>query len=86
MEEKIRKDFGFAREEIRFVMRHKPTFLFNQTMESKDGIAQLQDFFVSKYGYDMELVRTLVVKYPFILSKSQEQLEATFSLLEARGV
>jgi len=82
----MRKEFGFAREEIRFVMRHKPTFLFNQTMESKDGIAHLQDFFVNKYGYDMELVRTLVVKYPFILSKTQEQLEATFSQLEARGV
>lgn len=29
MEDSMRKEFGFAREEIRFVMRHKPTFLFN---------------------------------------------------------
>jgi hypothetical protein len=34
----------------------------------------------------MELVRTLVVKYPYILSKDQEQLEATFSILEQKGV
>ena len=32
----------------------------------------LREFFVKKYGFDIELVRTLVVKYPFILSKTQE--------------
>lgn len=30
----------------------------------------LESLFVKKYGFDIELVRTLVVKYPYILSKS----------------
>lgn len=38
----------------------------------------LRDFFVKKYGFDMELVRTLVVKYPFILSKTHDHLENVF--------
>jgi len=46
----------------------------------------LKEFFVKKYGFDMELVRTLVVKYPFILSKSEEHLEAVFNILEKQGV
>ena len=46
----------------------------------------LKEFFVKKYGFDMELVRTLVVKYPFILSKSEEHLEGVFSALEKQGV
>ena len=29
----------------------------------------MKKLFVEKYGYNMELLRTLVVKYPFILSK-----------------
>ena len=46
----------------------------------------LKEFFVKKYGFDMELVRTLVVKYPFILSKTEEHLESVFTSLEKQGV
>jgi hypothetical protein len=42
----------------------------------------LKEFFVKKYGFDIELVRTLVVKYPFILSKTEEHLENVFITLE----
>jgi len=53
---------------------------------NKTGMNALKDFFVKKYGFDVELVRTLVVKYPFILSKTTEQLEQVFNTLEANGV
>ena len=33
----------------------------------------------------MELVRTLVVKYPVILSKDVDQVERVFELLQTRG-
>lgn len=42
----------------------------------------LQQFFVEKHGLDIEYVRTLVVKYPFILSKTQEQLDSVLKTLE----
>ena len=66
-------------------MRHKPSFLlWKQTQ--KTGMNTLKEFFVKKYGFDMELVRTLVVKYPFILSKTEEHLESVFTSLEKQGV
>ena len=73
-EQSLKSEFGFLSEEIKFVVRHKPTFLMWQD-NNKTGMNALRDFFVKKYGFDIELVRTLVVKYPFILSKTAEQLE-----------
>lgn len=67
-------------------MRHKPTFVFS--LESKNeqtGIAVLQNYFVKTLGFDMELVRALIVKYPYILSKTPAQIEAVFNLLESQG-
>ena len=46
----------------------------------------LYNLFVKKYGYDSELVRTLVVKYPFILSKTEAHLEEVFETLAKLGV
>lgn len=85
LESQLKKDFGFIKEDIRFVMRHKPSFILWRESQ-KTGMNVLRDFFVKKYGFDIELVRTLVVKYPFILSKTQEQLESVFAILEKQGV
>lgn len=85
LEKSLTTRFGFNKQEINFVMRHKPTFLFWEKDLSK-GIAMLEALFVKKYGFDIELVRTLVVKYPFILSKSQEHLEGVFAALQENGV
>jgi hypothetical protein len=85
LESQLKKDFGFIKEDIRFVMRHKPSFILWRESQ-KTGMNVLRDFFVKKYGFDIELVRTLVVKYPFILSKTQEQLESVFAILDKQGV
>lgn len=66
-------------------MRYKQTFLFNLTMESKAGIAVVQDYFVNKLGYNNELVRTLIMKYPYVLSKTPEQLDKTIETLKSIG-
>lgn len=66
-------------------MRFKPTALFWQD-NTNNGLLVLEEFFVKKYGFDIELVRTIVVKYPYILSKTTEQLEAVFTTLESKGV
>jgi hypothetical protein len=77
IENQLKQEFGFVKEEIRFVVRHKPSFLLWQE-NTNTGMKALSEFFVKKYGFDIELVRTLVVKYPFILSKTQEHLESVF--------
>ena len=74
----MKTEFGFATAEIKFIVRHKPTFLLWQSQTST-GIRSLESFFVKKLGFDIELVRTLVVKYPFILSKTEAQLEDMFA-------
>lgn len=85
IENQLKQEFGFVKEEIRFVVRHKPSFLLWQE-NTNTGMKALSEFFVKKYGFDIELVRTLVVKYPFILSKTQEHLESVFQTLEKQGV
>lgn len=66
-------------------MRYKPTFLFWED-NTTTGLLTLENFFCKKYGFDLELVRTIVVKYPYILSKTTEQLETVFRVLESKGV
>ena len=45
------------------------------------GMAALERFFIDKLDYDVELLRTLVVKYPYILSKDIKNIEKAFELL-----
>jgi hypothetical protein len=66
-------------------MRHKPTFILNQTSDDT-GIKVVHDYFVVKHGYTPEFLRTLVVKYPFILSRTKDDIEFTFKTLEENGI
>ena len=81
-------EFGFAREEVRFIAKHKPTFLLwqKERLDGERGIRALQQFFVGKYGFSRELLRTLVVKYPAILSKDVSDIQAVFDTLEKEGI
>lgn len=42
----------------------------------------LNRVFVDKKGFNLDTVRTLVVKYPYILGKSEEHLMKYFSLFK----
>ena len=86
LEEETRKRFKLTLTEIAYVMKHKPTFLFWKDQTDGCGIASLVELLVDKYGFNLETVKTLVVKYPAILSKSQDQIENTFKLLEDQGI
>lgn len=71
LEKQLLDKYGFASQELKFVMRHKPTFVLDQDSE-ETGIKVVYDYFVTKHGYTPEFVKTIVVKYPFILSKTEE--------------
>jgi len=49
---------------------------------SKTGMVALQKLFIDKHGFSKELLRTLVVKYPVILSKEADHIQSVFDLLE----
>jgi len=63
--------------EINFVMKHKPTFILLDK-ETDTGMNVLYKFFVEEKKFDIDLLRTLVVKYPFILGKTHETLDTFF--------
>jgi hypothetical protein len=80
-EEKLINTYGFLKEEVNFVMRYNPKFiLFEKTPDM--GIKTLEAFFVNKLGFTMESVRTLVIRYPYILSKTQEEIETFFNVMK----
>lgn len=86
-EERLINEYGFLQEEIKFVMRYNPKFiLLGQQSAESNGIEALKQFFVQEKGFDMDTVRTLVVRYPYVLSKSREELTQFFVTLKAQGL
>ena len=77
LEQKIADQFGFANEEVRFIVTHKPSVLLLEDAESdtKMGLVALQKYFVEEQGFSEELTRTLITKYPHILSKTTDHIE-----------
>ena len=80
----MKEELGFSNVELKFLVKHKPS-LYNYDENGTEGIAALKKFFIDKLGYDAELLRTLVVKYPIILSKDIERIERTFEILKNEG-
>jgi hypothetical protein len=54
--------------------------------ESQTGIYFLRDYLVEEKGFSIDMLRTLVVKYPPSLSKSKEAFEDYFSFLQENGI
>lgn len=81
-EQKLIDQYGFVKEEINFVMRYKPTFILFDLQGEKEGMHVLARYFVDKKGFDLDAVRTLVVKYPYILGKTEEELEDYFTIMQ----
>jgi hypothetical protein len=74
-EQKLINTYGFLKEEINFVMKYKPSFILLDHVGDKEGMHALNKFFVQEKGFDLDAVRTLVVKYPYILGKTTTELE-----------
>lgn len=81
-EEKLINEYGFLKEEINFIMRYNPKFiLVDQQSEDGHGIKAMRKLLVQEKGFEMDSVRTLVVRYPYILSKTREELTKYFEIL-----
>ena len=66
----LRKTYGFTEQEQRFVARQKPSLLLYDR-DQDTGIQALTELLYEEYGFSKELVRTLVLKNPSVLSKSK---------------
>ena len=78
-EDELREAYGFQVDELKFLIRNKPTTLLQTDPMSPSGLPLVFKFFVDKYGFKEDYVRTLLVKYPFVMSKSEDELESFFS-------
>ena len=68
-------------------MKYKPAFiLFEQDSINDGGLKGMIRFFVDGKGYDMDVVRTLAVKYPAILSKKEKDFSTYFELIQRHGL
>lgn len=45
----------------------------------------LKSFFVEKKGFQLDSIRTLVVRYPYVLSKTEVEFNQYFETLKAQG-
>ena len=66
-------------------MKYKPSFIIVDENE-KEGIHVLYRYFVTEKGFDLDAVRTLVVKYPYILSKTEDHLRHFFQIFSDHGL
>ena len=62
----MQEEFGFTFEEQRFIARRKPNFMLYEK-DPERGIESLTKLLVDELGFNKDLVRTLVLKYPAIL-------------------
>lgn len=85
-EQKLINEYGFLKEEINFIMKYKPSFILFEQDSQKTGLKSLVNYLVEERGFDMDVVRTLTVKYPYILSKEESDLRNYFEILTRHGL
>jgi hypothetical protein len=85
-ERRLIDEFGFVKEEINFIMRYKPTFILFEKEGEREGMLLLHKFFVEERGFDIDALRTLIVKYPYLLGKTRKDLEGYFSTMTKLGL
>jgi mTERF len=78
-------EYGFVKEEINFITKHKPTFVLAIDTD-KSGIHIVKKVFIDDKGFPLEYIRTLILKYPYILGKTEEELTKYFDILNGHGL
>lgn len=78
--------FGFVKDEINFIMKKKPSFVLFEKEQDNEGLKMLHKYFVEERGYQMEVLKTLIMRYPYILSKNHEQIDGYFKKLAAHSI
>lgn len=82
------EEFSLEEQEVRKIIKYKTTVLFyeEEYAENKRGIKAVYSILHEKRGFETKKIRRLIVNYPTILSKSEEDLEAFFKVLAEHGV
>ena len=78
------KNYKFIPDEIKYVLSLQPKFfvgLKDQGLRDEDryGILVLEEFFCQKHGFSKSFLRTIIVKYPYLLNKTKSQIEQVYA-------
>ena len=91
-EQRLIKEFHFVKEEIEHILTLQPKFLLGLKPdlglkdEDRYGILVLEEFYCKKHGHGKEFLRSLILRYPYLLNKSKSHIEGVFKLLSQNGV
>ena len=75
-DQKLQEEWGFIDSEIKHIIKYKPAFLLYQEDydKKKQGLLAVNEYLVKKRNFSYEVVKTLIIKYPTVLSKTEDQL------------
>jgi hypothetical protein len=91
-EQRLLTEFKFIKEEIHHVLKLQPKFLLGLKPdhglkdEDRYGILVLEEFFCKKHGHGKEFLRSLILRYPYLLNKSKSHIQGVFDLLSKHGI
>jgi hypothetical protein len=91
-EQRLIKEFHFIKEEIEHILTLQPKFLLGLKPdlglkdEDRYGILVLDEFFCKKHGRGKEFLRSLILRYPYLLNKTKAHVEGVYELLAKNGV
>jgi hypothetical protein len=90
--QRLIKEFKFVDEEISHILKLQPKFLLGLKPDlglkeaDRYGILVLEEFYCTKHGNGKDFLRSLILRYPFLLNKTKSHIEGVFELLAKHGI
>lgn len=67
---------------MRHIVGKKPTFLlFEEDHEQHKGIKSLEKVLCEENGFSAEMLRTLILRFPTVLSKTEDEVREYFNIM-----
>jgi hypothetical protein len=82
-EQELMENYGFTAPEMHHIIKNKPTFvLYEEDYKEKNtGIIMLKELLCDEMGFSLDTVKTLIVKYPFVIGKTKADMQKYFQIL-----
>ena len=78
------KRFGFSNLDFRFIFKRKPSLLRLSPSEEVNDIAKISEYVQSKWNLNDRQVRTMIVRNPWIINFTNEQLQQKTDFLRTK--
>lgn len=83
----LMEKYGFTQPEMNHLVKNKPTVvLFKEEEVLGRGILVVEKTLCGELNFELDTVKTLIVKYPFILQKTKEELHNFFAVMNSHHI